>query len=262
MRRRTAMLLLALACTVTTSFAFFQTAPRTAKKTKAQSPVPAQAGCGPKCGSERWAVKTLSDPGESTVNFTPVEQTVGGLVAIAAPTGNSGTSRLNSTEKTTFKVHARLVGYKIELDPKTNTGDHDFHIVIADIQDPTKTMVVEIPDPQCGGVCASPKLSEIKAARSDFPTHFPSAPPASEFKVVEGNVEVDVTGVGFFDFAHGQTGLAPNCIELHPVLAFEFSSPGPFQAAHDAQKEPPTHPRSFYRCIPEATHAAGAHAAP
>lgn len=29
-----------------------------------------------------------------------------------------------------------------------------------------------------------------------------------------------VTGVAFFDFDHGQTGVAPNAIELHPVLAF------------------------------------------
>ena len=30
----------------------------------------------------------------------------------------------------------------------------------------------------------------------------------------------DVTGVAFFDYCHGQTGVAPNAIELHPVLAF------------------------------------------
>jgi hypothetical protein len=30
----------------------------------------------------------------------------------------------------------------------------------------------------------------------------------------------NVTGVAFFDFQHGQTGVAPNAIELHPVLAF------------------------------------------
>jgi hypothetical protein len=29
-----------------------------------------------------------------------------------------------------------------------------------------------------------------------------------------------VTGVAFFDFLHGQTGVAPNGIELHPVLGF------------------------------------------
>jgi hypothetical protein len=28
-----------------------------------------------------------------------------------------------------------------------------------------------------------------------------------------------VTGVAFFDFLHGQTGVAPNGIELHPVLS-------------------------------------------
>jgi hypothetical protein len=28
------------------------------------------------------------------------------------------------------------------------------------------------------------------------------------------------TGVAFFDYQHGQTGVAPNAIELHPVLGF------------------------------------------
>jgi hypothetical protein len=29
-----------------------------------------------------------------------------------------------------------------------------------------------------------------------------------------------VTGVAFFDFDHGQTGVAPNANELHPVPEF------------------------------------------
>ena len=29
-----------------------------------------------------------------------------------------------------------------------------------------------------------------------------------------------ITGVAFFDFKHGQTGLPPNAIELHPILGF------------------------------------------
>jgi hypothetical protein len=33
-----------------------------------------------------------------------------------------------------------------------------------------------------------------------------------------------VSGVIFFDFLHGQRGVAPNGIELHPVLRFR---PGP-----------------------------------
>jgi hypothetical protein len=36
------------------------------------------------------------------------------------------------------------------------------------------------------------------------------------------NQPVQITGVGFFDFIHGQTGVAPNGIELHPVLSISF----------------------------------------
>jgi Putative Ig domain len=37
-------------------------------------------------------------------------------------------------------------------------------------------------------------------------------------------VTVTVTGVGFFDFLHGQTGVAPNGIELHAVLDVQFGT--------------------------------------
>ena len=33
---------------------------------------------------------------------------------------------------------------------------------------------------------------------------------------------VRITGVGFFDYLHGQRGVAPNGIELHPVLDVDF----------------------------------------
>jgi hypothetical protein len=33
-----------------------------------------------------------------------------------------------------------------------------------------------------------------------------------------------VTGVAFFDFDHGQTGVAPNAIELDPILGFRCLS--------------------------------------
>jgi hypothetical protein len=29
-----------------------------------------------------------------------------------------------------------------------------------------------------------------------------------------------IVGVAFWDFKHGQTGVAPNAIELHPILGF------------------------------------------
>jgi hypothetical protein len=36
------------------------------------------------------------------------------------------------------------------------------------------------------------------------------------------DVPATLTGVGFFDFIHGQTGVAPNGFELHPVLSICF----------------------------------------
>ncbi len=32
-----------------------------------------------------------------------------------------------------------------------------------------------------------------------------------------------ITGVGFFDYDHGQTGNSPNILELHPVLSVDFT---------------------------------------
>jgi len=139
------------------------------------------------------------DSDASKVNFTPVSKTVEALVALPAPQGNSETSRLNEVEETTFTVRARLVGYK-------HRTDKDFHIVIADLQNPTITMIVEIPDPQCAGVCASPKLQEIQQAREKFVQPFPTAQPSPQFVVVQGNVEVEVTGVGFFDSLMARPG--------------------------------------------------------
>ncbi len=43
-------------------------------------------------------------------------------------------------------------------------------------------------------------------------------------EVLEFKGRATVTGVGFFDIPHGQTGVAPNAIELHPVLKFLASS--------------------------------------
>jgi hypothetical protein len=36
------------------------------------------------------------------------------------------------------------------------------------------------------------------------------------------NIPVRISGVGFFDFIHGQTGVAPNGIEIHPILSIAF----------------------------------------
>lgn len=56
---------------------------------------------------------------------------------------------------------------------------------------------------------------------------FTTPPPGSTavqplFQTAVPPTSVRLTGIGFFDRAHGATGAAPNVIELHPVLKVEF----------------------------------------
>jgi len=177
-------------------------------------PVQSPATCGPHCGSERWDVKTLSDPHAGSVDLQQRQVvTVHSLVSIDPPSQLPADNRISPVELTTFGVQARLIGFKIE-------GDQDFHLVIADDQS-HETMIVEIPNPKCDGVCASRGLQLITGARQTFIKQCGN--PTATYRRLTKPLEVRITGVGFFDFAHGQIGRAiHNSIELHPVLRIEF----------------------------------------
>ncbi len=183
---------------------------------------PASAGpaaaqqCGTHCGTERWAVKTLSDADRSQVTFTPVDETVAALRALAHPQSLPVNGRVGPIELTTYTVHAVLLGWLLE-------GDRDMHLVIADPTDTSQTMIAEVPSTTCQRVCSSGHVRQIRAVRRALLDRL--GHPKKKYRALAQPVKVTVTGVGFFDFAHAQTGLAPNAIELHPVLGIEFSRP-------------------------------------
>lgn len=197
--------------------------------------------CGTYCGTERWPVKTLSDAGAPSVNMSPAPGTISALVVLAAPAQSSQDTRLNDLEKETLTIHALLMGYKLET-------DHDFHLVIEDPQS-HDTMIAEIPDPQCSGVCASIADAQITQARSTFATAFANAPPDATYTALTPPAAVTITGVGFFDFYHGQTGVAKNCVEIHPVLNIVL--PSILVAKHDPAVEPTPGAPDSYHCLPE-----------
>lgn len=168
------------------------------------------------CGTERWPVKTLGDAdGPSVAGHAPQAATVRELVAFEAPDRktllHAVSTRFAPQEESVYEVHALLIGFKKEI-------DRDFHIVIADPDDQKVTMVVEIP----AGGCAAPgpfsgQTDGIFAALQEgFSRDFGA--PASKFRRLAKPIPVDVRGVGFFDFIHGQTGVAKNGFELHPVI--------------------------------------------
>jgi hypothetical protein len=173
-------------------------------------PGPEARGSATGCGVERWSIKTLTDPGANQVNLTPVEGTIAALAAIPAPVGP--TDRVAPVDTTTYRISGTLIFTAKE-------ADGDYHLAIEDAAG--KTMIAEIPNPTCAA--GSVVLGQITEARKEFEAKFgvPSQYPAPALKP---NTPVTLTGVGFFDKLHGQTGVAPNGIEMHPVLSVQFTT--------------------------------------
>jgi hypothetical protein len=163
---------------------------------------------GPRCGTERWPVKTLSDSAAGTVELASQPNSVDGLRALSAPRVGAASPRMTGTESTTFTAQAQLVRMSLEV-------DQDIHLVIADPTDASHTMIVEFPNPECQGAVESRQQAQIAAARTAFIAAC-GPPPAGRFQALSGTATI--TGVGFFDVLHGQSGVAPNGVELHPVL--------------------------------------------
>ncbi len=165
------------------------------------------------CGVERWSVKTGTDADVAKINpATSTTATIASLVALPTPPVLPPNNRLQPTESTVFVVNATLIEFKLET-------DSDYHIVIQDSAG--KTMITEIPSPACVGA-GSPFASAIASARSKFDAQLKATSQAQTT-----SVPVQIKGIGFFDSLHGQTGVAPNGIELHPVLDIIFNPANP-----------------------------------
>jgi hypothetical protein len=191
----------------------------------------AHAQCG---GIERWAVKVGADPGASDVVLTnQIPMRVTDLVGLPEPhrlPAGDNTTRLNE-ETHVYVITGHLIEFKFET-------DNDYHMIITDDtlnftaggSAPTSghSFVAEIPDPNCiAGVRGnSPPnslfIDGIRSARQKLESQFPNIDKSGAFNDA-GGIPVQLIGIGFFDFPHGQVGRAPNNIELHPVLDIVFN---------------------------------------
>ena len=161
------------------------------------------------CGVERWSVKTGTDSDAFRVNLNSTNATtINNLRSLPAPNPIPDDSRVSPTETTVFVLNAVLKKF-------VRSYDSDYHMVLTD--DAGHTMIAEIPSPNCVSA-NSPFAAGIAHARAQFDAVFNAT---STFQTV--NVPLRVTGVGFFDYAEGQEGLAPNAIELHPIIDIVFT---------------------------------------
>ena len=196
------------------------------------TPAVAQQPCG---GVERWAVKMAADP-NSQINLQPISISIHDLAQIqkGAAIPEDDSVRLPS-ERKVYVVDGFLVTFKHEAGKK---GDSDYHLVITDetfkfAQGPnnpgsTHSVIAEIVDPDCvtgrNNTVSTPTVfgNELTTARAALEAQFPDRETGSGWNDVN-KIPVRITGVGFFDRPHGQTGRATNGIELHPVLSIEFT---------------------------------------
>ena len=161
------------------------------------------------CGVERWSVKTGTDADVGLINLnSTTNTTIATMRALPKPSSLPSNNRIAPTETTVWVINATLTKFKLE-------NDSDYHLVITDASG--NTMITEIPSPSCVGA-TSPFLSSIQSARTKFDSQLTAT---TTFKTV--SIPVQIVGVGMFDFLHGQTGVAPNGVELHPVLDIIFN---------------------------------------
>ena len=167
------------------------------------------------CGVERWRVKTGTDTTVTEVDPTVIPTTVENLAGFSAPTVLPATTRVGTVERTTLILDGTLTEYVM-------TDDSDYHLVIRGTTG--QTMIVEVPHPSCVGN-ESPYKSQITNARAAIDNAFATT---RSFKSTA--MPVRLTGIGFFDDLHGQRGVAPNGIELHPVIDAQFTPVGSLPA--------------------------------
>ena len=147
------------------------------------------------CGTERWKVKTLQDrPQLLAVQTT----TISSLISQPKPSPLPGTRA--PFERHQFNVTAQVAQV-------INEGEDDFHLVLRDSAG--NTMIAEAPNSACNTGATASRRNQMAQARA----------------AVTVCAKAEITGVAFFDFFHHQTGVAPNEIELHPILAFKCLTP-------------------------------------
>jgi len=158
------------------------------------------------CGTERWTVKVLIDPDTDKIDYNKVvKTTIANEIAIPMPTLGMQTPRLKD-EMEVNQIECFIDGYKLE-------ADRDVHIVISDEQG--NTMIAEIPNPNCKEVKGCSQYKKIKEVRDWFDSTFG---PKTKYHKNKTKTKYTFIGITFMDKIHGQTGVADNGVELHPVL--------------------------------------------
>lgn len=195
----------------------------------------ASASCGEQCGQVRWTVKVLAHGLDSQVRDVvhPPVTDIAALNLLHVPVHRPADAFAPPDEGHAVDVSGCL-WYLAEQ--TGSGGDLDFHLAMADLNDPSKTLIAEIPNSACELACGSSFAPRYAIARQ----HLLSVPQARSFlasvqlqqrmldaklggqrRVARGimnpPVRIRVKGVKFFDRSEHGIGHSDTGIEVHPV---------------------------------------------
>lgn len=157
-----------------------------------------------KCGGEeRWEQKVMADPEAADIPESYQTKTIAELMDIDTKIKENKYGE----KKARMEIESHI--YKIRhciITDVLRENDNDLHLVIEDGDG--NHMIAEIPDATCP-----------QAKKSDWSGYFEDAR-ATMLKYANNyrHYMFTITGILFVDKKHGQTGRAPNNIEIHPVL--------------------------------------------
>ncbi len=157
-----------------------------------------------KCGGEEhWAEKVLADPSADSISLTIEPKTIKELSAIDTKLPE------NKYKETKPRMEIEKHIYQVKhcfITDVLRENDNDLHLVIEDGSG--NHMIAEIPDPTCPDAKNSEWASNFEDVRAVMLKY------ANNYH----HYLFTVTGVLFVDKSHNQTGLAPNSVELHPII--------------------------------------------
>jgi hypothetical protein len=160
------------------------------------------------CGVELWPLKTLSDLQRKLVNLRPKDTTVAAVAQLPMP-HPTPTTRNTPFERQVWRVTAQIVNFKLE-------EDQDIHLVLFGNG---AYVIAEMPAVSCLTAKTRDRAAIVKVRK-----RFVAAcgRPTESWQPLGALARI--SGVGFWDFPHGQSGHASNYAELHPVTAIKFIS--------------------------------------
>ncbi len=163
------------------------------------------ASCGVCVHGKNWPFKVGGDAQARSIGLEPVPTTIDALSAIPHVERPADGTRIPPAELTTWELR------DVWLKSFQRSPDGDVHMVIAD--EHGHTMIAEAAPPFCTDD-DSPWKARITATRKVVDDEIPMAVMGWHARTVS------LAGPAYFDTLHGQFGVAPNGIEIHPILAF------------------------------------------